>query len=90
MSKSSIFGFQSLTLSEVISWRLYFDGSISGMLADHDKVASTPILPGDNCLYQAQHNPNFKYFFQHHIANKIKSRDPEAIAAISMLVEEKS
>jgi hypothetical protein len=81
-------GFQSLTLSEVISWRLFFDGSISGMLADHDKVASTPILPGDSCLYPAQENPKFKYFFQHHIANKIKSRDPDAIAAISMLVDE--
>lgn len=81
-------GFQSLTLSEVISWRLYHDGSISGMLADHDKVASTPILPGDDCLYPAQENPKFKYFFQHHIANKIKSKDPEAIAAISLLVED--
>jgi hypothetical protein len=81
-------GFQSLTLSEVISWRLFFDGSISGMLADHEKVASTPILPGDSCLYPAQENPKFKYFFQHHIANKIKSRDPEAIAAISLLVED--
>lgn len=81
-------GFQSLTLSEVISWRLYNDGTIAGMLADHDKVASTPILPGDSCLYSAHDNPRFKYFFQHHIANKIKSQDPEAIAVISMLVEE--
>ena len=83
-------GFQNLTLAEVISWRLYNDGSISGMLANHNKVASTPILPGDNCLYPAQENPQFKYFFQHHIANKIKSQDPEAIAAISLLVEDEN
>ncbi len=81
-------GFQNVTLAEVISWRLYFDGSIVGMLADDDKVLSTPILPGDDCLYPAEENPNFKYFFQHHIANKIKSKDPEAIAAISLLVDE--
>ncbi len=83
-------GFHSLTLSEVISWRLHNDGRMEGMLADHDKVESTPILPGDDCLYAANENEKFKYFFQHHIANKIKSRDPEAIAAISMLVQDES
>ncbi|MBX2807472.1 MAG: hypothetical protein KTR20_02485 [Cellvibrionaceae bacterium] len=81
-------GFHSLTLSEVVSWRLYHNGTITGMLANHDKVDSTPILPGDECLYPASENPKFKYFFQHHIANKIKSKDPEAIAAISLLVED--
>lgn len=81
-------GLDSLVLSEVISWRLYFDGSIAGMLADRDRVESTPILPGDACLYRAGDNPKFRYFFQHSIANKIKSRDPDAIAAISLLVED--
>ncbi len=81
-------GFQSLTLSEVISWRLHNDGRMEGMLANQDKVESTPILPGDDCLYPATDNKKFKYFFQHHIANKIKSQDPEAIAAISMLVDD--
>ena len=81
-------GFHSLTLSEVVSWRLYNGGKVVGMLADQEKVNSTPILPGDDSLYPAIENPKFKYFFQHHIANKIKSKDPEAIAAISMLVEE--
>jgi hypothetical protein len=80
--------FENLTLAEVISWRLHNDGTIAGMLADQEKVVSTPILPGDNCLYSAHDNPKFRYFFQHHIANKIKSQDPEAIAVISMLVKE--
>ena len=80
-------GFQSITLAEVISWRLYNNGLMEGMLADQTKVVSTPILPGDECLYPANENPKFKYFFQHHIANKIKSKDPEAIAAISLLVD---
>ncbi len=81
-------GFKSLTLQEVISWRLHHDGSLSGMLIDEEKVESTPVLPGDACLYPGQSDAQFKYFFQHHIANKIKAEDPEALAAISMLVEE--
>lgn len=81
-------GFRSLILQEVVSWRLHNDGSICGMIVDEKKVESTPVLPGDNCLYPAQVHNAFRYFFQHHIANKIKSEDPEALAAISLLVEE--
>lgn len=81
-------GFKSLSLHEVISWRLHHDGTLCGMLIDDKKVESTPVLPGDLCLYPAQSNKLFRYFFQHHIANKIKSEDPEALAAISLLVEE--
>jgi hypothetical protein len=80
--------FRSLSLHEVVSWRLHNDGTISGMLIDDDQVDSTPVLPGDKCLYPAQGKETFKYFFQHHIANKIKAEDPEAIAAISLLVED--
>lgn len=80
----------SLALQEVVSWRLFHDGTVCGMLVNEDKVESTPVLPGDACLYAAQLHDKFRYFFQHHIANKIKSQDPEALAAISMLVEESS
>jgi hypothetical protein len=58
------------------------------MLADESKVKSTPVLPGDECLYPAQSRDSFRYFFQHQIANKLKDEDPEALAAISMLVED--
>ncbi len=78
----------SLLLQEVVSWRLHNDGTISGMLIDDQKIESTPVLPGDSCLYPAQGHDNFRYFFQHHIANKIKSKDPEALAAISLLVDD--
>ncbi|WNO09920.1 hypothetical protein [Teredinibacter sp. KSP-S5-2] len=80
--------FKSLALKEVVSWRLHNDGTVCGMVVDENKVESTPILPGDSCLYPAQSQEDFRYFFQHHIANKIKSEDPEALAAISLLVEE--
>ena len=80
-------GFKSITLKEVISWQLLSDGVVRGMLIDDDKVISTPVLPGDECLYSAKDEETFRYFFQHHIANKIKAKDPDALAAISMLVE---
>ncbi|MGV6806867.1 MAG: hypothetical protein ACWA5K_03075 [bacterium] len=80
-------GFKSIVLKEVVSWRLHHDGTLSGMLIDDDKVEETPVLPGDPCLFPADESEHFRYFFQHHIANKIKARDPEALAAISMLVD---
>lgn len=80
-------GFASFVLIEVLSWRLMGDGSVHAMLVDEQKISSTPVLPGDPCLYSAQEHPEFRYFFQHRIANKIKEQDPEALAAISMLIE---
>jgi hypothetical protein len=78
----------SIILTEVLSWRLLNNGSIEGMLINEELVSSTPVLPGDPCLYPSNENPHFRYFFQHHIANQIKAEDPEALAAISMLFEE--
>ncbi len=80
-------GFHSFTLAQVLSWRLLANGSLHGMLIDERKITSTPVLPGDRCLFPSQSHPDFKYFFQHAIANKIKSQDPEALAAIALLVE---
>ena len=80
-------GFKTLLLKEVVSWRLYCDGSTVGMLADETRITATPVLPGDECLYPASDDPDFRYYFQHHIANKIKAQDPDALAAISMLTE---
>lgn len=80
-------GFRSITLTEVVSWRLHYDGSIAAMIIDEKKVESTPVLPGDACLYPAKDNKRFRYFFQHGIANKIKAKDPEALEAIALLVD---
>ena len=79
---------KSLSLFEVVSWRLLNNGAIQGMLIDDKRIESTPVLPGDQCLYAAQEHGHFKYFFQHHIANKIKAKDPDALAAISALVDD--
>lgn len=78
---------KSLTLTEVLSWRLYNNGDIQAMLVEPEKVETTPVLVGDECLYPASENPEFRYFFQHHIANQIKNEDPDAMAAISLLID---
>jgi hypothetical protein len=77
----------TLMLTEVISWQLRCNGEIHAMLVDGAKCHDTPVLPGDDCLYSAQEHTDFRYFFQHTIANKLKGQDPEALAAIAALVE---
>lgn len=81
-------GFRSLTLTEIVSWRLHHDGTIDALAADEARVKSTPVLPGDECLYPVHSRSGFRYYFQHHIANRLKAEDPEALAAISLLVDE--
>ena len=78
---------QKLIMIPIFSWRLYEDGSICGMIVDKTKIQRTPVLAGDNCLYSCQEDPRFKYFFQYRIANKIKAEDPDALEAISHLID---
>lgn len=80
-------GFKNITLKEVVSWTLLSTGSIECMLINDSKVSCTPVLSGDKCLYAGSAEKGFKYFFQYHIANKIKARDPEALEAIALLVD---
>lgn len=77
----------SLILAEVLSWRLLSNGHLEAMLVNEANVKVTPVLPGDPCLYPAQSSTQFRYFFQHHIANQIKAENPEALAAIARLFE---
>jgi hypothetical protein len=78
----------TLLLTEVISWQLQCNGEIHAMLVDGSKPYQTPVLPGADNLYSAQESPDFRYFFQHAIASKLKEQDPEALAAIAALVDE--
>ena len=80
-------GFKTLSLKEVVSWQLVNNGEIHALVADEKKVEATPVLAGDTSLYEVDSDTEFRYFFQHHIANKIKAKDPEALAAIAILSE---
>jgi hypothetical protein len=57
------------------------------MLINEALVSKTPVLPGDDCLHPGEANEKFRYYFQHHIANQIKSEDPEALAALTALLD---
>ena len=81
-------GFHSISLLEVVSWRLTGDGRLLAMVIEEGEVTSTPVLPGDPCLHAAQEQTTSRYFFQHQVANRIKERDPETLAAISVLAAE--
>lgn len=81
--------FLDIRLMEVTSWRLYTGGRIEAMVPDPDRVSTTPVLPGDPCLEPAREQPDFRYYFQHGIANKLKNSDPEALAALSLLAGRK-
>ena len=78
-------GFNSISLLEVVSWQLTGNGQLQAMEIDEAADTTTPVLPGDPCLRCAQQLPGFHYFFQHQVANRIKERDPETLAAISIL-----
>lgn len=77
--------FHTISLMEVVSWRLMANGEMKAMVIDENTVTTTPVLPGAKCLTAAQDRDDFRYFFQYGIANKLKEQDPEAIAAISIL-----
>jgi len=76
----------TLVLTPVISWALDFEGQMHGMLVDENTVEKTPVVPGDDCLYYALSNPNFFCYFQRDIAEQIRLRNPETIAAIEKLL----
>lgn len=77
--------FRSLRLQEVVSWRLDETGEIQALVADEAHMTRTPVLPGDDCLVPAAARDGFRYFLQHGVANRIKERDPETLAALALL-----
>jgi len=81
--------FETFNIQEIHSWRLYADGTLLAMAIEADHVHNTPVLPGDECLYSVMHRKDFHYFFQNNIANKIKAKDPDALAAMAHLSEHK-
>ena len=81
--------FHTISLMEVVSWRLHADGELEAMVVDEQAIRETPVLPGADCLQPAKQRPDFQYFFQHGIANRLKENDPEALAAVAMLATER-
>ena len=77
---------QPWQLKQVFGWRLYSDGNVEALLADESLAQSTPILPGDACLYPGHSRHKLIYFFQRSIANRIREQDPQTLEALAMMV----
>lgn len=75
----------SLLLTSVISWTLNSNGQLHAMLADDTQIEKLPVLPSDNCLYDAHSDESFKCFFQRDIAEQIREQNPETMQAIEKL-----
>lgn len=73
-------------LKQVFGWRLYSDGNVEALLADETLIDSTPILPGDPCLYAGHSRHRMVYFFQRRIANRIREQDPATLEALALMV----
>ena len=73
-------------LKQVFGWRLYSDGTVEALLADERLIETTPILPGDPCLYPGHSRHRVVYFFQRQIANRIRPGDPTTLEALALMV----
>ena len=73
-------------LTPIVSWVLDDRGSLHGMVSDEDASNLLPVIPGDDCLYTAASNPNFRCFFQRDIVEQIRTHNPETLAAIEQLL----
>ncbi|WP_431026029.1 hypothetical protein [Halomonas sp. H5] len=73
-------------LKQVFGWRLYSNGEVEALLVDENRVASTPVLIGDDCLYPGHSRHRVVYFFQRVIANRIKEEDPATLEALALMV----
>lgn len=75
-----------LQLKQVFGWHLYNDGRIEALLADEDLIETTPVLPGDACLYPGHSRHAVVYLFQRDIANSIRNEDAGTMEALAMMV----
>lgn len=73
-------------LKQIFAWHLYSNGDVDAMLVDDTRVASLPVLAGDECLYPGRSRHQTLYFFQRNIANRIRNEDPETLEALALMV----
>ena len=77
---------ETLTLTPVLSWALDSNGQLHGMLVDEKQAQQSPVIPGDECLYSADLEHNFRCYFQRDIAHQIQAENPETLAAIEQML----
>lgn len=73
-------------LKPVVSWRLTTNGELQAMVPEEDNLSIMP-LPGSDDLSIADNHPEFRYYFQHGIASRLKHEDPNAMTTVSLLID---
>lgn len=73
-------------LKPVISWRLLSTGRLNAMVPEEQSEEIRP-LAGSDDLIEASSDSNFRYFFQHSIASRIKLHDPDTMTAVALLID---
>lgn len=74
-------------LKPVISWQLTQDGDLQAMVPKVDDPNIQPIIGSDDELMAANTHAEFRYYFQHGIAKRIKHQDPNALTVVSLLID---
>ena len=77
--------FDSFSMTEVFSWRLYSDGCIQAQMINLERVVHWPVLVGDECLEACDEAPDFINFFQYRVAINIKQQDADTMAVLDQL-----
>ena len=78
-------GFKSITLKEVISWRLLNNGTVEAMLIDENKMISTPVYREMIVYMWRIKIKTFVTSFSTILLTNLNPKDPEAMAAITLL-----
>lgn len=79
-------GRKGFHLKPIISWQLTSSGTLQAMVPKTEDPDITP-LPGSHELTPAELNSEFRYYFQHSIATRIKLQDPNAMTVVSLLID---
>lgn len=74
-------------LKPIVSWQLTSSGALKAMVPAVDDPNIYPVIDSGNELVQATGNPEFRYYFQHGIAKRIKHKDPNALTVVSLLID---
>jgi hypothetical protein len=73
-------------LKPIISWRLSGNGSLLAMVPEEESPNIQPVIGSDE-LVCANASSEFRYYFQHGIAKRIKHQDPNAMTVVSLLID---
>lgn len=79
-------GRKGFYLKPIVSWQLTNCGTLQAMVPSDQDPEIVP-MPGSRELSPAEQSSEFRYYFQHGIATRIKRQDPNAMTVVSLLID---